>query len=400
MLTSSTPSPKATAHANVAARAASPTTTVHAASAVVIKRSSSPDSDESCTPEHSTDTKDSAARSISALEASPVRKKQKMYTPLLPQTASSRSRVYQYGSPRSDEVGVKLNFAQRLMELLEKDDVKPCLHWMEDGRSICIEDPVQFANEIMPKYFSDTKYKSFMVRMKRWGFKTVSKDSQASAKIMECELFRRDQPELCLLMGDERRVDRINVAKAITKTANDKLDVHTREIAAATAPVTSAVVSKPQPAAVEAGGLLCHTSTANQELAMLQYQRNLHNMASYNMLSGRYPVSDRGAFFRDMTTAAATASLRGLPTPSLVASMGGDTLQLFRQDMYGDRGMGAVADLSLLSIEQDIQYCLDTIALHQDRLLMLQSIKEMKLSLAGSRSAGCFGNLLHERCHP
>ena len=75
--------------------------------------------------------------------------------------------MYQYGSPRSDEVGVKLNFAQRLMELLEKDDVKPCLHWMEDGRSICIEDPVQFANEIMTKYFSDTKYKSFMVRMKR-----------------------------------------------------------------------------------------------------------------------------------------------------------------------------------------------------------------------------------------
>jgi hypothetical protein len=86
-----------------------------------------------------------------------------MYTPLLPTT--SRTRVYQSTStPKEDST--KLNFAQRLMELLEKDDVHPCLHWMEDGKSICIVDPVRFANEVMPKYFSDTKYKSFMVRMK------------------------------------------------------------------------------------------------------------------------------------------------------------------------------------------------------------------------------------------
>eukprot|EP00804_Cyclotella_cryptica_P030577 CCRYP_020009-RA/>CCRYP_020009-RA protein AED:0.03 eAED:0.03 QI:207/-1/0/1/-1/1/1/0/185 len=168
MPTSSAGSPTATGNANVDARTSSPTSPVDATSAVAIKRSPSCDSDDASAPEHAHGaTNDAAARTAAAPESSPVRKKQKMYTPLLPQTASSRSRVYQYGSPRSDEVGVKLNFAQRLMELLEKDDVKPCLHWMEDGKSICIEDPVQFANEIMPKYFSDTKYKSFMVRMKR-----------------------------------------------------------------------------------------------------------------------------------------------------------------------------------------------------------------------------------------
>ena len=60
------------------------------------------------------------------------------------------------------------------MELLEKDDVQPILHWMDDGRRICIEDPLKFANEVMPKYFSDTKYKSFMVRMKRESFSCMS----------------------------------------------------------------------------------------------------------------------------------------------------------------------------------------------------------------------------------
>ena len=39
---------------------------------------------------------------------------------------------------------------------------------------------------------------------------------------MQCELFLRDQPELCLLMGDERRDDRIKVAKMIYKAATEK----------------------------------------------------------------------------------------------------------------------------------------------------------------------------------
>ena len=89
-----------------------------------------------------------------------VRKKQKMYMPLHPMTVA----------PRIDKkVGeeVKLNFAQRLMELLEMEDVKPHFHWCEDGKRICIEDPTRFAEEMLPKYFSDTKYKSFMVRIKR-----------------------------------------------------------------------------------------------------------------------------------------------------------------------------------------------------------------------------------------
>jgi hypothetical protein len=92
-----------------------------------------------------------------------ARKKQKMYTPLFSATSA---RVIASGEAAAGD-DIKLNFAQRLMELLEKDDVKPVLYWMEDGKHICIEDPRRFAVEVMPKYFSDTKYKSFMVRMKR-----------------------------------------------------------------------------------------------------------------------------------------------------------------------------------------------------------------------------------------
>ena len=90
--------------------------------------------------------------------AGAVRKKQKMYTSIHPTITLPDKKAVEE---------VKLNFAQRLMELLEMDDVKPHMHWCDDGLKICIEDPVRFAEEMLPKYFSDTKYKSFMVRIKR-----------------------------------------------------------------------------------------------------------------------------------------------------------------------------------------------------------------------------------------
>ena len=53
------------------------------------------------------------------------------------------------------------------VEINSWNPVKPILHWMDDGESICFEYPVKFAKEVMPKYFSNIKYKSFMARMKR-----------------------------------------------------------------------------------------------------------------------------------------------------------------------------------------------------------------------------------------
>jgi hypothetical protein len=51
--------------------------------------------------------------------------------------------------------------------------VQPLLHWTKDGRRIVIEDVTRFSEKVMPRYFSDTKYKSFMVRVKRELMKEV-----------------------------------------------------------------------------------------------------------------------------------------------------------------------------------------------------------------------------------
>lgn len=107
---------------------------------------------------------DSAKKDAASTKEEPARKKQKMYTPLLPSTLNPTA-------PGGGEI--RLNFVQRLMELLEKEDVQPLLHWTKDGRRIVIEDVTRFSEKVMPRYFSDTKYKSFMVRVKRELMKEV-----------------------------------------------------------------------------------------------------------------------------------------------------------------------------------------------------------------------------------
>lgn len=303
--------------------------------------------------------------------ASPVRKKQKMYTPLLPQKNA--------GTHKEGEG--KLNFAQRLMELLEKEDVRPILHWMEDGRRICIEDPVKFAEEVMPKYFSDTKYKSFMVRMKRWGFKTVTpKRTVGPAKILECELFRRDRPDFCLLMGDERRVDRINVAKSLTTKVDEQPE------------------SKPAPSAARSSFIPDSEGLLSSEYAAMQHQLELQNIARYQML-GRFHdgISPTRSVFG--------AGLRGLGS-SLYGGGGGgtDPLAALSSGSYADRAE-SVANMNFYQIEREIQFCLEAIATQKDRLAMLRSIKEMKMSIgmnrpgsgeAGAASTAGYNSLLSQ----
>jgi hypothetical protein len=344
-----------------------------------------------------------AARRPDKLDDGLVRKKQKKYTPLLPTTNAAVSKFASVDGKAKTGDDIKLNFAQRLMELLEKDDVKPILHWSEDGTSICFEDLTKFSDEVMPKYFSDTKYKSFMVRMKRelsaflyihklahlcslllltyisyskgWGFKNVPDnptEKHSTSKIMACELFRRNKPELCLLMGDERRIERINVAKAIIKK-DSKKKVMSKTNAATETPAEVAPPPITSAAAVS-------SSSIDLEWARLNYQRSLQNLQTYNLLNAGLS-SSRSPF--SLPSTVLSSSYGRLGSSSYLGGLSG----LDAADLRGEYHGGAIADVSLVAIERDIQYCLEVIATHRERLSLLQNIKDIKLGLrSGNRS--------------
>lgn len=162
-------------------------------------------------------------------------------------------------------------------------------------------------------------------------------------------------------MGDERRVDRIKVAKMIHKAATDK-----KEEKKAAAAAASAVTSSNQAS---------HSSLSSSanEFAMLQHQRHLHNLQTYNLL----------ATGRQLGLPGVSTSPRGLlgggSSDVVVSSPTSSSSRYVGNALQGER---AIAAMSLVSIERDIQYCFEMIGYHQERLAMLQTIKEMKLSFA------------------
>jgi hypothetical protein len=178
-------------------------------------------------------------------------------------------------------------------------------------------------------------------------------------------------------MGDERRLDRFNDANKAKKIVVEKKKKNktnksckTNNAAAETFPdpATEAVASAP----------ISEEGPLSQELARLYYQRNFQNILAYNTILGRYNsnVSPRSLL---------SSNYGGL-------GLGGDTFQGLRpQD---------IVNTSLVSIERDIQECLDCIAAQYDRLSMLRSIREIKMSMGPSWSDLGLGSLLAQRSHP
>mmetsp|Transcript_15270 Transcript_15270/g.32984 ORF Transcript_15270/g.32984 Transcript_15270/m.32984 type:complete len:444 (-) Transcript_15270:391-1722(-) len=350
--------------------------------------------------------------------------------------------------------GIRLTFAQQLMALLEKEDVQPVMHWLADGKSVCIEDPNKFATEVMPKYFCDVKYKSFMVRMKRWGFKMVGNKEASGglAKVFQCELFRRDQPDLCLLMGDMRRLKKVKDTKKKEKRADNTASLEEKvaadgellkKMAAATAVAsiattaegggTGAVPSandaeksttngaanaqRPSLAALTEAAF-SRVTAANpptsraslgggvplpDELRYMQHSAAL-NMA-INDIRDRFSMhggSSVSRFLPDLSATSASARAASLFGGNLslqrsAAAAGSEPNPIFARDLQAmraiaDRHAGAQSmmassrnhrafdNISLVSIEQDIQECSMALAEYQERLMLLHQLREMKMS--------------------
>jgi hypothetical protein len=211
---------------------------------------------------------------------------------------------------------------------------------------------------------------------------------------MKCELFRRDQPELCLLMGDERRVDRINVAKDITKRAEKREEEAAAAVAAAAAARAPPAEARHSiEAEVVAAGR--HSHDAAQRVAMMEHQRR-NDMAALGMLTGRYPGSSYG-----MYPPMAVSSAGILPQSSAFLGMGPDPL-LGLRGYEGLRMDENMSNLSINDLEEEIRRCLETIhrcqetlAVTRSRLAMFQTVRETRLMQGSARGLA----MLSEHCH-
>ena len=80
----------------------------------------------------------------------------------------------------------------------ERNGYTHIISWLPDGDAFMVNDKVEFANEIMPKYFNSKKFKTFQRNLNLWGFRTLTKNPNKGAVFHPD--FLRSNPDQCNLM--------------------------------------------------------------------------------------------------------------------------------------------------------------------------------------------------------
>ena len=61
-------------------------------------------------------------------------------------------------------------FTTKLFQILSNPDYQNCISWLPHGRSWKVHEPKKFEKEIIPLYFRQSSYASFLRQVNGWGF--------------------------------------------------------------------------------------------------------------------------------------------------------------------------------------------------------------------------------------
>lgn len=56
-------------------------------------------------------------------------------------------------------------FPERVMSLLNDEQVQQCMHWLPSGRAFEIHDPEKFEEMVLKAHFNSIKLESFIIRL-------------------------------------------------------------------------------------------------------------------------------------------------------------------------------------------------------------------------------------------
>ena len=90
----------------------------------------------------------------------------------------------------------------QLMEVLDRPDMDTIITWMPHGRAFIVLQPQQLRDNVLPRFFKQTKFMSFTRQLNLWGFKRITKGDDSGAYYHE--LFLRTRPRLAMLMRRQK----------------------------------------------------------------------------------------------------------------------------------------------------------------------------------------------------
>jgi len=157
--------------------------------------------------------------------------------------------------------GVKEAFPSKLHRMLLEKQQSGIAGFLPHGRAFRIYDAQRFEDEIMPKYFSKIKYKSFIRQLHLYGFQRINESDADDKGGYYHELFLRDYPKICKFMrrltvkgmnrDRRRRGFETTIDFDAISTSKDTGDKKPKAIEAVGAPT-----GKPEASEKESDGLL------------------------------------------------------------------------------------------------------------------------------------------------
>ncbi len=133
----------------------------------------------------------------------------------------SKRKTSSHSNPQQPSAAIP--FPWKLHRILDDADAKgfnDIISWVPSENGFKVHKTKQFDEEIMPKYFDKTKYKSFQRQLNMWGFDRVGSGPYKGAYLHE--FFIRGQPKLCESM-QRTKIKGIHSKKLRKSILNDPL---------------------------------------------------------------------------------------------------------------------------------------------------------------------------------
>jgi hypothetical protein len=104
----------------------------------------------------------------------------------------------------------------RMLKEVEETGLSEIISFFPHGRAFAVHNPTRFVNEIMPRYFRQSRLSSFQRQLNLYGFTRISSGSDAGGYYHE--LFLKGRPNLSVHM---RRVGVPQAAKHLRPSSNE-----------------------------------------------------------------------------------------------------------------------------------------------------------------------------------
>jgi len=181
-------------------------------------------------------------------------------------------------------------FPAKLMEVLDRGDMEESICWMPHGRAFAVLQPPVFVKEVLPRFFKQSKVTSFTRQLNLWGFKRITKGTDAGAYYHE--LFLRGRPRLCMMM---RRQKIKGTGIKLTPNPDTEPNFYTISEDRPLPPPAKKDIVRPLPPLQQQSGVMTHPNGRRGLPQQLNKRGGMRNPHSH-ILAGPSPAAAAGRF--------------------------------------------------------------------------------------------------------